>query len=235
MVQHDVSHISHQYQKALRAYVDPVSPDVDLQPALHLGALAVDEGLDTLDMAKIHDLAMKEIAPAEVTSYHRLRASAFFAEAITPIESTTRSAQEANQKIVRLSDTLALNSAELADTQSALQKGISMREDSEAALKSSQDTFETLLQESRILEAHLRDIAHRSLSGQEEERRRISHHLHDEISQTILGIHVRLLVLKKEVAANHDDLSKEILITQGLLEKSVESINRLIQTFSFPA
>lgn len=230
----DVSHISHQYHEALRAYVDPVALGIDLQPALQLGTLAVDAGLDTLDMARIHDLAMKQIVPAEVAADQRLRASAFFAEAITPIESTHRSAQEAKQKIERLSDTLALSNVELAEIQQALREGISMREGSEAALKISRDTFEILLKESRMIEVHLRGIAHQSLTGQEEERRRLSLQLHDEISQTVLGIHVRLHVLKKEIAANQEGLSREIVITQGLLEESVQSINRLILKFCPP-
>jgi hypothetical protein len=147
MKSNDVSHISHQYHEALRAYVDPVALGMDLQPALQLGTLAVDAGLDTLDMARIHDLAMNGDRPCGGRRRSlRLRASAFFAEAITPIESTHRSAQEAKQKIERLSDTLALSSVELAEIQMALRDGISMREGSEAALKSSRDTFENSAQ-----------------------------------------------------------------------------------------
>ena len=172
--------------------------------------------------------------PISVRADFRLRASVFFTEAITPIERTHRSAVEAEQQIAQASDTLAQSSVELADSQHELQNGITLREAAEAALQSSRDTFETLLKESRLLEVHLREVTRESLAGQEEERWRVSRQLHDDISQAILGIHVRLLVLKGEVETNHEGLSKEILITQGLLEESVESINRLIREFSIP-
>ena len=238
MNSNDASQFSAQYCEALRTYLDPEGSGADLQNALHMGALAVDCGLDTLDVAKVHDIAMNELVPAEVPisvrSDFRLRASVFFTEAITPVESTHRGALDVEQQISLASNTLAHSSAELEASQRELQKGITMREAAEADLQSSRDTFETLLEESRLLEGHLRDITRESLTGQEEERRRVSRQLYDEISQTILGIHVRLLVLKKEVGTTHEGLSKEILITQGLLEESVKSINRLIREFNDP-
>lgn len=238
MKSNDVSQFSTQYGEALRTYLDPEGPGADLRLALDVGALAVDAGLETLDVAKIHDIAMMEFVPAEVPisvrADFRLRASVFFTEAITPIERTHRSAVEAEQQIAQASDTLAQSSVELADSQHELQNGITLREAAEAALQSSRDTFETLLKESRLLEVYLREVTRESLTGQEEERRRVSRQLHDDISQAILGIHVRLLVLKKEIGSNHEGLSREIIIAQGLLEESVESINRLTREFSAP-
>jgi len=65
----------------------------------------------------------------------------------------------------------------------------------------------------------------------EDKRKRISRDLHDEIAQTLLGINVRLLTLKKEAAFNARGLKKEIVSTQRLVDKSVESIKRFAREF----
>ena len=74
-------------------------------------------------------------------------------------------------------------------------------------------------------------LTHQILSAQENKRRKISRDLHDEIVQTLLGIHVRLLTLKKEAAIDAGGLKKEIVSTQRLVDKSVKSIKRFAREF----
>jgi signal transduction histidine kinase len=101
----------------------------------------------------------------------------------------------------------------------------------EAALKKSGKRSAKLLRESHHLQKHLQRLTHQILSAQENERRKISHDLHDEVAQTLLGINVRLLTLRKGAAACRKDLAKDIASTQRLVEKSVKAINRFAHVF----
>jgi signal transduction histidine kinase len=56
--------------------------------------------------------------------------------------------------------------------------------------------------------------------------------LNDEIAQALLGINIRLLALKQQVATSHANLTCEIAATQQLVEGSVNIINRLAHEFS---
>ena len=49
--------------------------------------------------------------------------------------------------------------------------------------------------------------------------------LQDGIVQTLEGIHLRLLVLNREVSASSEDFQNEIAITQKLVQQSLEVIN----------
>ena len=93
--------------------------------------------------------------------------------------------------------------------------------------KTSSALSSQLLEESRRLEAQLKTMAQQTLSANEAERKKMSLQLNEEIAQTLLGIHVRLLALKQEVAHKHLDLAKEIAATQRLVRRSVKIVNRL--------
>jgi signal transduction histidine kinase len=82
------------------------------------------------------------------------------------------------------------------------------------------------LKESLALQKHLQRLTHRILSAQEKKRKKISQDLQNEIAQTLLGINVRLLTLKKLNAVNGKDLKKEIVNTQRLVDMSVKTIDR---------
>ena len=60
----------------------------------------------------------------------------------------------------------------------------------------------------------------------EDSRERMSLELRDEIAQTLLGINVRLLTLKQQVAMNAESIRRDIADTQKLVEESVKSITR---------
>ena len=66
-------------------------------------------GLETLDVARIHEQALLELvstySPGARDGIFR-RAGIFFAETITPIEKTHRSALEANARLSRLNESL---------------------------------------------------------------------------------------------------------------------------------
>ena len=114
----------------------------------------------------------------------------------------------------------------LAASKRSLKQGIAQRKTMEAALKKSGEHYKALLEESLALEEHLRHLTHGIMSAQEAERKHISHELRDEIAQTLLGINVRLLTLKKAAKGNRAKLKKEIANTQRLVQESVRSINQ---------
>ncbi|MHB8524424.1 MAG: histidine kinase, partial [Limisphaerales bacterium] len=103
---------------------------------------------------------------------------------------------------------------------------IIQRKTVEKALRQSGARCEKLLKKSPRLQKHLQHLTHRILAAQEDKRRKISHDLQDEIAQTLLGINVWLLTLRKAAGLNAGDLQKEIARTQGLVAKSMESIKR---------
>ena len=120
----------------------------------------------------------------------------------------------------------ALAGRDLAASSRSLKKGIAQRKTVEAALKQSQERYQSLLDESLSLQKHLRRLTHQLLMAQEAERMKLSHDLRDEIAQTLLGISVRLLTLKKGAKGDKANLKKDIAKTQRLVQESVRSINQ---------
>jgi signal transduction histidine kinase len=83
------------------------------------------------------------------------------------------------------------------------------------------------LQESLQLQKQLRRVTYRVLAAQEKERLKISHILQDEIAQTLLGINVRLLLLKMAAQAKTKGLKNEFASAQRLVVKSTELVRQL--------
>jgi signal transduction histidine kinase len=217
--------LSRRYATALRKHLKQ-GPQASLQPARGLGRQAVSLGLETLDVARIHNGALATLESSSSRDGIIKRAEIFFTEAITSIEKTHHAALKANVRLSRLNQTLGRRTVDLAAANLSLKQGIVRRKTVEQALKKSGEHSQKLLEESRRLQKHLRRLTHRILSAQEDKRKKISHDLQDEIAQTLLGINVRLLTLKKEAAVNTEGLKKEIANTQRLVDMSVKSIKR---------
>jgi len=223
--------LSQRYHAALSKHVKR-GVRAGLQPALALGRRAAALDLETLDVARIHQKALATLEASSSRDGIIERAEIFFAEAITPIEKTHRAALKANVRLNRLRQTLGRRTVDLAASNRSLQQGIIQRKTVQQALKQSGEHSRKLLRESHRLQKHLQRLTHQILSAQEEKRKKISRDLHDEIAQTLLGINVRLLTLKKEAAVNAHGLKKEIVSTQRLVDKSVKSIKRFARDFS---
>jgi len=197
-----------------------------LQPARELGRQAMSLGLETLDVARIHDGALATLEAASSRDGIMERAEAFFTEAVTPIEKTHRAALKANVRLSQLNKTLGRGTVDLAVSNRSLKQEIARRKTVEKALKKSGEHSKELLEESRRLQKHLQHLARRTMAAQENERKKVSHDLQDEIAQTLLGINVRLVSLKTAAKGNTANLTKKIASTQRLVEESVQSINR---------
>jgi two-component system, NarL family, sensor histidine kinase DegS len=224
-----LSRLSAHYLAALRQHLQ-ADPKANSPPALRLGRQAVALGLETLALARLHAQALATLVPPGGSSRTReslvKRARAFFAEAVAPIEQTHRAALKAGTHLKQLDQTLRQRAVESSVSARHLKRGILQRQAAEAALKKSRKQRHKLLAESRRLQQHSRHLTHEILSAQEEEWRKISHQLHDEIAQILLGIHVRLLTLKKAAKANTGSLKKEIASTQRLVKQSVRTIHQ---------
>ena len=221
--------LSRRYQSALRAHLKR-GRKASLNSALGLGAQALAAGLLTLDLAKLHEhILISQVlpgCPARQQAALIKQAGAFFAVAITPIETTHRSARESTTQLKAFVEALSQRTVELAASNVELSLEITRRQEVERALKKSERHYVALLKQSDRLQEQLRRLSRRILSAQEDERKMISRELHDVIAQTLTGINLRLATLKKDAAVNTQGLDLNIERTQRLVEKSVQIVHQ---------
>ena len=217
--------LSQRYVTALRNYLKP-GTRASLQPAVKLGSQAVALGLETLELARIHSRALTLLKLSGSKDGLIKRAENFFAEAITPIVETHRAARQAKAHLYRLNEMLGRRTEELAATNRQLQRGFVRRRVMKDAFEKSGKHRNKCLKESLQLQKRLRQLTHRVLAAQEDEYKKISCELQDEIAQTLLGINVRLLSLKQKARLNTNGLKNEIASTQRLVVKSAKSVRR---------
>ncbi len=222
----NLARMSQSYVAALRKYLRE-GLRASLRPALGVGHRAVAYGLETLELARIHERALVLLELAGQKSGLLKRAEVFFSEALTPIVETHRAARESRTQLNRLNQTLSQRTLELAVTNRQLQRGIVRRKSVESALKQSGRHYTRLLKDSLQLQEGLRQLTHEVLAAQENDRAKLSRDLQDEIAQTLLGINVRLLSLRQEARTNTKGLRNEISSTQRLVLKSAKSVRRV--------
>jgi two-component system sensor histidine kinase DegS len=222
--------LSRRYVAALGKHLKHGS-HASMQPALQLGRRAVVLGLQTLELARIHEQAITTLELAKKRDGFLKRAEIFFSEALTPIVETHRAARQSKTQLVRLNQTLSRRTVELAATNRLLQRGIVRRKTVETALRKSGEHYARLLKDSLHLQDGLRQLTHQVLTAQENERKKISIELQDEIAQTLLGINVRLVSLKQEARTNTKGLKNEIASTQRLVLDSARSVRRAAREF----
>lgn len=231
LVQEHRATLSRLYQAALRTYLRQ-GPGSDLEPAREVGHQALGFGLETLDLARVHEIALAALVlpgySASASSSLFGRAGLFFAEAITPLEQTHRGAREANAQLTGVVKELSQRTLQLSDSVEGLHQEIIQRKFIEESLRVSEQKTRDLLARSLIVEAEMRTMSHQLLTAQEEERGRISRELHDVIAQTLSGINVRLASLRVEAAtaSRPADLEQSITATQLLVEQSVDIVHR---------
>ena len=220
------SQLTEDYQAALLLHDEDPSGS-HLQKACDIGKRATEMGVGTLELAKIHDVALTAILPA-TDSANRVatstRATFFFYETLAMIENTHRGAR--NEELRIAFEKLTERTKELSESNRELQEEISYRKGVEESLRASERTSNQLLEKSLQLQEDLRLLSRRLISAQEEERKRISRDLHDLIGQTLSGINLQLAALKSKAVTDTREYHKESEKNQCLLEKSVETVHQ---------
>ena len=228
-MKHNILNVSRRYEAALRRHLR-LGSRAGLESARGLGSEALAAGLQTLDLAKLHErVLVTQVLPRCLpgkSSALVKQAGIFFDAAITPIEDTHRTARQATIYLKKFVETLSQRTVELAASNMELSLEITQRKAVEKRLKDSERHYSHLLKQSDHLQEELRRLSRQILSAQEDERKKISRELHDVIAQTLTGINVRLAKLKKEAAANTKGLDQNIARTQRLVEHSVSIVHR---------
>ncbi len=221
--------LSRRYQAALRTHLTQ-GREASLESAHGLGSETLAAGLQTLDLAKLHEETLVADvlprSPARKRAALIKQAGIFFAAAITPIETTRRSAREATAHLKKFIETLSQRTVELAASNLELNLEIAQRKAAEEALLKSKRHYSQLLARSDRFQEQLRLLSRQILSAQEDERKKISRELHDVIAQTLTGINVRLAALKKAAQINTKGLDGNIARTQSLVQQSVDIVHR---------
>ena len=113
---------------------------------------------------------------------------------------------------------------ELADVNRTLLREISEHVETEESLRASEHDLATSRQE-------LRDLAARLLTAQEEERRRISRDLHDDINQRLAMLVVQAESLESSLPPSAGDCSKELRSIQDRLTELSDDVRHLAYQF----
>ena len=119
---------------------------------------------------------------------------------------------------------VAARTRELADVNHTLLREISEHVETEESLRASEHDLATSRQE-------LRDLAARLLTAQEEERRRISRDLHDDINQRLAMLIVQAESLESNLPHSASDCSKELRSIQDRLTELSDDVRHLAYQF----
>jgi len=217
--------LSQQYVATLERHLKR-GPQASLLPALNLGRRAVTLGLETLDLARIHEQALASLELSNTKNAFTKLAGIFFTEANTAIEETHHAARQTRVHLNKVMATLDRRTKELVASNRKLQHGVAQRKSMEDDFAKRDQHHQKCLEESLELQNRLRHLTHQVLAAQEDERKKISRELQDEIAQTLLGINVRLLSFKQEARNSTNGLKNEIASTRQLVANSARSVRQ---------
>jgi signal transduction histidine kinase len=220
--------LTRHYASALRKYLADEQEAV-LAEAYDLGRLAIARGLGVLDMARVHQQAIEVSAWPVVMSTGRnsaLKAAhTFFLESLSPFEVTHRGFRETNVRLQQLIATLEKRNLDLAEINRELQVEISERKRTERALRESEQHLRELFNEAHRMEQRLRNLSNQVLHAQEEERKRISRELHDEVGQALMALSMTLAGLKQDQSGQDGSSSPKLADAQQLLQATMETVH----------
>ncbi len=217
------------YLAALRAHLGPRNPK-GLNASPKLGRTAVALGLASFDLARVHEHAVRMLAAKNASSGRTRRpvrsARTFLAQALAPVLAERRSIRKKNQELLRRVATLRQHAAAIARGNRRLEREIARRKAGEIKIAEAKERYRKLFLDSQVMQDKLRQLTRQIISAQEEERKKISRELHDEVVQTLVGINVELTALGRGAAVRNPALTQKIARTRRLVEKSVNAVHR---------
>lgn len=219
-------HLPVTYQSILRDFLVQ-RDEVVLQQAYDFGRAAMNAGLGVFDVIRLHHQALIDgVLPRDVEAAYLAPAlESFLLEVLSPFEAAHRGFRRALERMQQLNEALAERNHALASVNAQLQKEIANRERTEAELRESKDHYQSLFQQARAMEESLRDLSGQVLTAQEEERKRISRDLHDEIGQTLTAVNVTIAILKKHALGDRN-FEEKVSEAEKLLAQSMETVHR---------
>jgi signal transduction histidine kinase len=190
-----------------------------------LGEAALDGGMEIFDLISLHHQAVAEgVMPAgwpEVQSRYAMGLEAFLLTALTPFRATPDGPVASRDSLSRArsehAEALALRNARLDEEIADLQR-------SEAAMREGKDHYFQLYQNARAMEVNLRELSAQVLSAQEDERKRISRELYDEIGQALIAVKVTISMLKMR-AASDPAFQSSVADAERLLAHTMETVH----------
>lgn len=201
-----------QYAEGLVSYLRH-GDEAALHLAYELGRRAMAEGLGVMELAAAHEATLARLLAERGETQEHLstcrRAATFFSESLWPFEMMQRGFAEANRNLRDVNVTLAKRNVELRGANEELNREIEERKRVELML--------------RQTEAELRTLSQQVLTAQEEERKRISRELHDEVGQALTAINMNLTMLVKQ--AQMHPLAGRLADLQGMLQTTMETIH----------
>lgn len=220
------THLPVTYQSILRDFLAQPGEPI-LQQAYDFGRAAMNAGLGVFDVIRLHHQALLDgVLPPHVEIARFAPAlESFLLEVLSPFEATHRGFRRALERMQQLNEALAERNEALTVVNAQLQREISARERTEAELRESKDHYLHLFHQARAMEESLRDLSGQVLTAQEEERKRISRDLHDELGQALTAVNVAVAMLKRQ-AAGDAGFEKKVAEAETLLGQSMETVHR---------
>lgn len=196
-----------------------------LKHARMLGRAASDGGLGMLDVISLHHHALAEaVLPNGQPAVPARFASAldsFLLEALSPYMAAAGGPRAAR-------DATMGNSQEdieaLVARNAELEEQVAEYQNAKAAMQLRKDHFFQLYQDARAMEENLRELSAQVLSAQEEERKRISRELHDEIGQALTALNVTISMLKRQVVSD-PAFQRNVADAEQLLARTMETVH----------
>ncbi|HLP07556.1 MAG TPA: sensor histidine kinase [Opitutaceae bacterium] len=192
-----------------------------------LGRAALAEGVDAGSIARAHSRALERLRPKSAgPNAASRRSEPFLSSVLRPLEAAYQALRGRAGREGDLATSLQRATGKLADAEVGLRREKTRTGRAHADLARAVLLQRQLLARSRVSQEQLRRMTRRVLSVQEEERKRISRELHDEIAQILTGINVQLAILKQASSAEDRKLRQRIARAQRFLEKSVTAVHR---------
>jgi signal transduction histidine kinase len=221
-----ISNFRIRYEAALNGYL--ARPDAAaLQLAYELGRAAMNAGCGIVDVTRLHHQALGNGAMSGERASILLGAQvveAFLLEVLAPFEAAYRCFGRARERLQQINGVLAERNEELALSNSQLEEEIRVRRRAEDALRENKDHYFQLFQQAHAMERDLRELSAKVLSAQEDERKRISRELHDEVAQALTAVDVAIAMLKKQVRTGKA-FERTFAEAEQLLAQSMETVH----------